>query len=125
MCGYAEKFRTKYGLYCAINKDNDEIYFEFLELDWNYAIQLENKAGDIITSKLPLPKISEQPSYFECKYCHFNAICHYNEPVEINCRSCKMAIPVEKGEWFCSRFNQIIPKDFLPKGCKEHVSINI
>lgn len=124
MCGYGKAFNIRYGLYCAINKDDDDIYFEFLELDWNYAHQLEMKAQDIITSQIPPPRLSEQPSYFDCKYCHFQGICHYNEPVEINCRSCKQAQPVDNGEWKCSRFDSIIPKDFIKKGCDQHSSIN-
>lgn len=123
MCGYGKAFRTRYGLYCAINKDDDEIYYEFVELDWNLAQQMENKAAEIIVSKVPLPRISDNPVYQECKYCNFNGICHYSQPVEINCRSCKMASPADDGEWFCNRFNQIIPKDFIKQGCKDHVSV--
>lgn len=124
MCGYGRAFNTQYGLYCAINKDDDDIYFEFLELDWNLAILMEKKAADIIGSQLPPPRISDQPSWFECRYCNFNEICHYNKTVEINCRSCKMAVPVEKGEWYCNQWKAKIPKDAILKGCSQHVSIN-
>jgi hypothetical protein len=34
-------------------------------------------------------------------------------------------LPVENGAWFCSRFNNIIPPDFIKKGCEFHVSVNI
>lgn len=124
MCGYAKAFGIKYGLYCAINKDDDDIYFEFLELDWNIATLMEKKAADIIGSQIPPPRLSDQPSYFECKYCNFNAICHYNEPVEINCRSCKNAKPVENAEWHCMLYGQNVPKSFLKNGCPQHTGIN-
>lgn len=123
MCAYGKEFKTKYGLYCAINKDDDEIYYEFMELDWNLAQQMENKAAEIIVSKVPPPRVSDNPAYQECKYCNFSGICHYNQPVELNCRSCKMASPTDNGEWYCNRFNQIIPPDFVKKGCESHVSI--
>lgn len=123
LCAYGKAFKVRYGLYFAVNKDDDEAHFELLELDWNYGTQLENKASDIITSQVPLPKLSEQPSYYECKYCNFHGICHYNEPVEINCRSCKFAVPANKGEWFCSKWNDGIPADFIKKGCPSHVPI--
>lgn len=124
MCSYGRAFKLQYGLYIAVNKDTDEIHYEFLELDWNYAQQLENKAFDIITAKIPPQRISDNPDYYECKYCTFLGQCHHGEAVEKNCRSCRFAIPIEAGEWACTRFNNVIPKSFIAKGCSEHVSIN-
>lgn len=124
MCAYGKGYGFKYGLYCAINKNDDDLYFELVELDWNLAIQNENKAKDIITSNIPPQRISNQSSYFECKYCNFVGICHHNEPVEKNCRSCKYAEPAEAASWKCNKFNSIIPNDFIAKGCESHVSIN-
>jgi hypothetical protein len=36
MCSYGQAYGLKYGLYCAINKNTDELYFEIVELDWNH-----------------------------------------------------------------------------------------
>lgn len=124
MCSYGAEWKTRYGLYCAVNKDTDEIYYEFLELDWRLADQMKRKAQDIITTQFPPQRLSEQPSYFECKYCNHHGICHYNEPVEINCRSCRFAVPQDKAEWKCTKWNAIIPKTEIPKGCPSHISIN-
>lgn len=124
MCLYGRGYGFKYGLYCACNKNDDDLYFELVELDWNLAQQAENKAFDIITAKLPPPRISDQPSYFECKYCNYNDICHHGAPVEKNCRSCMHAIPIENAQWRCTRFDAIIPPEFISKGCEYHVSIN-
>ena len=123
MCTYGKAFKIRYGLYFAVNKNDDDIYIEFLELDWNYAEQLEKKASDIIHAEFPPNKISDNPAYFRCKYCDFHGICHRGEPVETNCRSCKNAKPVEKGEWFCGKFSNVIPNDFIAKGCNQHESI--
>lgn len=124
MCAYGKEFKTRYGLYCAKNKDTDEYYFEFVELDWNRATELENKARDIITAKFPPARIADNPSFWKCKFCFAVDICHHGETVEKNCRSCKMAVPVENSEWFCNRFNDIIPKDFIATGCPDHQSVN-
>jgi hypothetical protein len=124
MCKYGEYYKFKYGLYCAVNKNDDDLWFELVELDWRLAHDLENKAADIIQAKIPPNRISDQPSYFTCKYCNFADICHNNTPVEINCRSCKMCIPIENAEWKCIRYNQVIPPEFIKKGCQYHVSIN-
>lgn len=123
-CSYGKAFNLRYALFIAVCKDNDDIHYELNELDWNYAIELENKAKDIITATTPPEKISSDPNYFECKWCEFNTVCHWGELVDKNCRSCKMAVAVEKGEWFCSRFKDKIPSDFLKVGCEWHQSIN-
>ncbi len=124
MSCYGLAFKTRYGLYLAINKDNDDIYFEFIELDWNLARLMEKKAADIITSQIAPPKISDNPAWSDCKYCQFQDICHHGECVEVNCRSCVSAIPVDDGQWHCKLYGQNIPKDFVVKGCPQHVSIN-
>ena len=118
-CGYGANFKIKYALYCAVNKDTDEWYFEFVELDWNRAIELEKKASDIIYSQTPPPRINENPSYWKCKFCDYLDECHHGKPIEKNCRSCKNATPDLNGEWKCNRFNDIIPRDFLLTGCGE------
>ena len=86
MNGYGRGFNILYGLYCAVNKNDDELYFELIELNHQRGIELENKATDIINSNIAPAKISENPSYWKCKYCNFAKICHDNEAVEKNCR---------------------------------------
>jgi hypothetical protein len=126
MCGYAKAFGIRYGLYLAINKDDDDIHFEFLELDWNVATLMEKKAADIINSQIAPPRISDNPAWFECKYCAFQDVCHHGECVEINCRSCKHAQPIENGQWRCNLWNAVIPdRAAIEKGCSQHESINI
>lgn len=119
MSGYGRGFEVKHFLYCAVNKDNDEWYFEFGELDWNFGAELEKKAAEIIYSQVLPARISEQPSYWKCKYCNFKGPCHENEPIEKNCRSCEFASPADNAQWQCAKHNGIIPKDFIPKGCND------
>lgn len=124
MCGYGKPFKTRYGLYCAINKDDDDIYFEFLELDWNVAVLSEKKAADIINSQIPPPRISDNSLFFECNYCNFKDICHNGAAVEINCRSCRNASPIEAGKWHCGLWNATIPNTAaIMKGCPQWQSI--
>lgn len=124
MCLYGKGYQYKYGLYCAINKNDDDYYFELVELDWNYAIQLEKKAQDIISSQLPPARISDNPAYFECKYCDKADICHNGAAVEVNCRSCKSAVAIENAQWYCQTWKAIIPPAEILKGCSQHQSIN-
>lgn len=116
MCGYGEKLQIKYGIYIPENKNDDDISPEVIELDWQRGKQLELKAQDIILAKEPPAKISDNPAYFDCKYCAASGICHKGEIPLKNCRSCKNSSPTENATWTCSRFG-LIPADIIPKGC--------
>lgn len=117
MCSYGQAYGLKYALYVAINKNNDELYFEIVALDWNEGTNLYAKAGRIIFSHEPTAKIAQSIAYFECKTCVFGAICHTGATPDKNCRSCDHSMPVENGEWHCRLVQDIIPRDFVPKGC--------
>lgn len=122
LCSYGREFECEYGLLFGLNKDNDEWYFEFVKLDWRYAEELEKKASEIIHAIFPPNRISEQPAFYKCKQCHFSDICHNRERVEINCRSCANALPIENGNWSCKIYGTI-PKDFISQGCQQHQGI--
>lgn len=124
MSQYGKHFQLKYGIYLIENKNDSDITIEIVPLDWNLGQQLEEKAQRIINSKTPPNRISEQPVYWECKFCTFNSICHDNAPVEKNCRSCRYAEPIADAKWFCSKHFGEIPPDFIKRGCGDHVSIN-
>lgn len=123
-CQYGYKFNLKYCIYLIENKNDSEITVKVFPLDLQYGQALEKKAEDIINSAFPPARISENPSYFECQYCDYKDICHNEEKVEINCRSCRNCQPVENAQWFCHRFKAIVPTDFIKQGCPEHQSIN-
>lgn len=123
MCQYGEKYSLKYGLYMIENKNDSDITFRIIELDWNYGKALERKAEEIIFAQEPPPRIAENESFFDCRYCDFLEECHKEKPPEKNCRSCRHSIPVENAEWKCSRFEAIIPKDFVKIGCDSYNAI--
>ncbi len=123
MCVYGKDKSINYGLYICVNKNTDEIYIEFLKLDWALAETMEMKAEAIINAEEPLPKIAMSASHFVCKWCDYKDICHYEDQVDINCRSCKHSKPVENGQWKCKLADQVIPKDVVKLGCELHEGI--
>lgn len=120
MSMYGRAYGYKYAIYMSVNKNDDDLHVEVVELDWTLGEQLERKATDVITSQVPPQKIAETPAYTKCKFCHFSGICHNGDPVEKNCRSCTQAKPVENAQWYCARFNDVIPSDFIAQGCDQH-----
>ena len=123
MSQYGYKYGLRYGLYMIENKNDSDITFKIVELDWNLGAQLEKKANDIIFSKEPSPRISENPAMFNCKYCHQKGICFDGEIPEKNCRSCRNALPTQDATWTCQLHQAIIPSEFIKTGCDDWLPI--
>lgn len=119
---YGKAYNFDYAVYMAINKNDDDLHIEVVELNIPLAEDMIRKAEDIIYSKTAPQKLSQDPTFYQCKWCHVKDICHGEEQVEINCRSCSLSSPTENAEWTCEKFG-IIPKDFLKRGCDQHVPI--
>lgn len=85
------------------------------------AIKLRAKANRVIKSNAPLDKVSNDKSWFECRYCAFSEICHENTQPERNCRTCIHSTPVENGEWLCSRWGKKITTEEQIAGCQVHI----
>ena len=66
-------------LFTAINKDNAELYHELIPFDNVLAQKMSDKAVNIITAtkaKELLPRISNDPAYFECRFCQWQQRCN-------------------------------------------------
>lgn len=116
MCVYGVGFNIRYAVYIAICKDTDEIWIEVFELDPSHGNELLTKAHRIIVSAEPPPRLSDNPSFFECKWCPAHRICHTGEALERNCRSCRHSSPIDGAEWQCAKYGKI-PKEAIPQGC--------
>jgi hypothetical protein len=123
MSMYGRAYGYKYALYMCVNKNDDSLHVEVVELDWRLGEELERKAYDVITAQVPPAKIAETPAFHTCKMCHFSGICFSGEAVEVNCRSCVNASPVDNGEWYCNVYQGVIPSDFIKQGCDKHTPI--
>lgn len=119
MSSYGPHYGYHYALYLNINKDNDDIHIEIVELDWSLAADLHRKAEAIITSERPPPRINESPAFYVCKLCDKHDVCHKGADYEKNCRSCDNAVPADDGNWYCKRFTSLIPDHVIPVGCAD------
>lgn len=120
---YGKKYNFRYCLYLNINKNDDSLHVELVKLNHNLGEQMIMKAEQIIMSQTPPARISDNPTFHKCSYCHMKEVCHKGAVVEVNCRSCAFARPVENAEWFCEVHNGNIPKDFILKACPSYKAI--
>lgn len=109
-------------LYLAVNKDDDTLYGERVRYDEAFASGLIDKAERVVTAKEPLPGISADPAWHECKLCPAAGVCHGQDVPPVNCRTCLHATPEMDGagRWSCARWGADIPVEAQRTGCDQH-----
>lgn len=90
-------------MYFAVNKDNDEIYTEWVHFDQEAFVELLARARRVLDAKEPPAKLSETPTHWQCKGCPHFKLCHQQAVAEISCRTCCHASPVASGAWRCEK----------------------
>lgn len=116
-------FDLHYGLYMVVNKNDDDLHAEIIELDYNVANINKDKASYIIFSDEAPPKINESPGWWKCRWCGYNKVCHGTTVPEINCRTCVHSTPLVSGKWSCAKGHKevIENKKNSMVGCSDHV----
>jgi len=112
--GMAGLTRAFYVAHC---KDDDRLYSERIEFEPNAHKALLLKAERIIHAEYAPEKISDNPSFFGCKFCPFSEICHGDAAPKANCRTCVHSAPAADGAWSCAVGGS------PPSVCGEHIFI--
>lgn len=113
-------------LYLAENKDTAELYEERVPLDKVEAQRLIERAQRVIDASEPPPRLSTDPAWHVCKYCHFHAQCHGTEAPAVNCRTCTHSTPHKAGGWGCELWlHEQVEVEHQRTGCAEHRYIPI
>ena len=80
-------------------------------------------AKQIIASEGPPMRMSEDPAYWQCKWCDHHAVCHLKTFPQPTCRSCAHVTPMldEPGGWHCRKWEDRIPVETQRTGCDQHL----
>jgi len=108
-------------IYIAVNKNDDDIFCQLVLFDQKRAEEIGAKAADLITRRTPPPRISDDPSHFDCTYCDAHQRCHFPDqaPVFKNCRTCRHSIAdIPSGTWGCELHNIMLDKAKQLAGCE-------
>lgn len=116
---YGYKTGITHAIYMVTNKNDDDLHEEIIELDHNLGKQSVLKANNIINDREPPPKLSASPAFWKCKGCNARHVCHENAIPNKNCRSCTYSNPIESTQWFCDKWDSVIPKEHIKDGCPE------
>jgi hypothetical protein len=109
-------------MYVAVCKDSDDLHIERVRADGDAAERLLAKAGRVIHAPRPPTRISEDPAWFECRFCDHHDLCHGEAAAAVTCRSCLHATPVDGG-WHCARWDQTIGEQEQRAACARHLFI--
>lgn len=117
---YMKYKELNYCLFIVKNKDDGDICYEMIRRNDSAANEYLRRAAAVITMKVTPEKVSYSAASHKCKFCDFIEICHYAAPVDINCRSCVNCVAAPEGQFYCEKWQSMIPKDAIPKACGNH-----
>lgn len=124
MCIYMREQDLPWTLFCAENKNDDEIYFEIVMRDDGTAEHAYKTAHTVIFSKARPARLAQSPAHHVCKFCDFVDVCHNSAPVEINCRSCQLCTAIDGGKFFCEKWQAVIPDEkAIMAACPQHTPV--
>ena len=109
--------------YLAVCKDTDELYQERIHHDAEAGLRILAKAERIVGAARPPARISEDPAWWQCRFCDHHPVCHAEASVERHCRACLHATPVADGAWNCERHQVPLARRDQEAGCAAHLYI--
>lgn len=80
------------------------------------------KAERIIVAARPPLKLSDDPAFWQCKWCDFHALCHSSALPEVNCRTCAHSTAQidDRRPWLCELQRCALPETLQRQGCPKH-----
>lgn len=91
------------------------------EADPAEAEVLRARAKRIIEADRAPVRISEDPSWHECRNCEHHAVCHQGEFARVSCRTCLSSSPAAEGNWHCARWDRTLNREDQRLGCSAHL----
>jgi len=119
---YMRKMKLNYALYLAVNKNNDDIYGEIINVEIEIGDRYLDRAKFIILEQKVPEKISNNPSWYECAFCDYKPICHGKDVPATNCRTCAFStVHISGGgSWFCTKNSEFLTPEQQLNGCPQY-----
>lgn len=112
-------------LYMVVNKNNDQLHYEWVPYNAVVASALIDRARRIIQAPKHPRRLSDSPSWFQCRGCVYYRQCHFAEPLRKSCRTCRNSRPGPDGSWLCGLHQDAtIPLAFQLHGCDNYEVIH-
>lgn len=116
---YMAAFDVDRALYYAVCKDDDRIYVERVRHDPKVSQWAVERAQRVIFDTRIPPKLSNDPTWYQCKYCPAHALCHKGAEPAKNCRTCTHGSMQVDNAWKCAKWNADVPAEAQAEGCPD------
>lgn len=107
-------------LYMAVCKDDDALHAELISLETDVGDSMIERAHKIVWLSQPPAKLSESKSFYKCKFCTYNKICHGNKAPHQNCRTCRHVTQTGNAVWHCNAHNADLTDENQLQGCQSY-----
>jgi len=94
-------YNIMYGLYIAINKNNDSMHWEIVPVNDDAADMLIQREMSIIESEGAPSRLINDINFFTCRFCDYKYQCHGITDFPVHCRTCQNVAVCNNGEWKC------------------------
>lgn len=102
MTAYMGYLGLKKALYIAYNKNDSEIYHEWIDFDPEYFKELQRKEAEVVMAESLIERVgTNKPSWFECKMCDAKDVCFGKKEINKSCKNCKWVDVLDGGKWEC------------------------
>ena len=120
MQGYLGRLKLSTAMFVALDKNTCELYIEFVEFDEDKFKIIEFTEKEILSANNinEFCKISNNPSWYTCKFCDAKHVCHGNDSIQKNCRTCEHSMMTYGGKWICSLTDNELDYQDQVEGCK-------
>lgn len=121
---YLKVLNLPFCLFVAECTEDQEIYVEIIRYNEDAAARAIEVGYMIAFANIRPARVSDNPTFGMCKSCKFHDICHFETPVDKNCRSCLNCQPVANGQFFCGHWNAFIPNEAaILAACDNHDAV--
>jgi len=119
---YMGRMELDFAMFVALDKNTSDLYFEIVPFDKEHYEELLDRENNILYAQHinEFTRISDNPSWFMCKFCDAKDICHSGGVVESNCRTCEYGEIHLEGKWFCGKSKDELSVEEQLVGCMEY-----
>lgn len=99
---YMGKSGMTKAFYMAVNKNNDELYSEWVLFDQQFYEERLAVGEEVVYGEIP-ERIALTSSDYRCRFCDNRPLCWHRSGAEPahNCRTCMHSFPNKNGNWTC------------------------
>jgi hypothetical protein len=111
--------------YMMSNKNDEDLHFERVPYDADFAIRAVARIERIVNSPNPPSRLCTKRDDFRGMFCRQQEVCWGERKPRAHCRTCIHSTPLMDGNagWDCSRWQKPLSLDEQDAGCPAHLYI--